>query len=170
MHDINTRFDVPHSRWNEVRRVELEAAGLHILAASDVAGVHMAVSPDQFRIVYFQGHPEYDRNSLLKEYKREANRFLTGERPDRPPYPDNYFSEAAEGLIEAAWQQPDTLNEVLDKRVEPLLENTWGDTGKAVFNNWLGMVYQLTNLNRHQQYMPGVDRNDPLGLNLLSGE
>jgi homoserine O-succinyltransferase len=48
--------------------------------ASAQVGVHMAVSPDQFRAVYTQGHPEYDANSLLKEYKREVFRFLNGEQ------------------------------------------------------------------------------------------
>ena len=34
------------------------------------------MSDDGFRRVYFQGHPEYDANSLLKEYKREVLRVL----------------------------------------------------------------------------------------------
>jgi len=41
-------------------------------------------------------------------------------------------------------------------------DNTWGDTGKAIVNNWLGLVYQLTNLDRKQQFMSGVDPDDPL--------
>jgi homoserine O-succinyltransferase len=48
------------------------------------------------------------------------------------------------------------------------VDNTWGDTAKAVFNNWLGMVYQLTNLDRHKQFMDTVDPLDPLGLNAQS--
>ena len=43
--------------------------------------------------------------------------------------------------------------------------DSWGDTGKAIVNNWLGLVYQLTNLDRKLQFMPGVDPDDPLGLN-----
>jgi homoserine O-succinyltransferase len=162
--EINTRFDVPHSRYNDISREQFEAAGLRVLVESEEGGVHLAVSPDLARIVYFQGHPEYDRNSLLKEYQREVRRFLAGERNEPPPYPGNYFSEAATALIESAWRHPETVEAVLRDEVEPLLENTWGDTAKAVFNNWLGMVYQLTNLDRQQQYMPGVDRDDPLGL------
>ena len=92
---INTRFDVPHSRWNEVTHDELTAAGLRVLVDSDEAGVHMAVSPDQFRIVYFQGHPEYDYNSLLKEYKREVSRYLDDEVDAAPPDPEHYFSTQA---------------------------------------------------------------------------
>ncbi len=90
--DVNTRFDAPHSRWNDIPRQSWDAAGLHVLAESDDAGVHLATSPDGFRIVYFQGHPEYDRNSLLKEYKREVGRFLAGDLESPPPYPEHYLS------------------------------------------------------------------------------
>ncbi len=76
--DVNTRFDAPHSRWNDIPRSEWDGAGLRVLAESDVAGVHLATSADGFRIVYFQGHPEYDRNSLLKEYKREVGTLPRG--------------------------------------------------------------------------------------------
>jgi homoserine O-succinyltransferase/O-acetyltransferase len=68
-------FDVPHSRFNEIGRDQFEAAGLHVLVDSPEAGVHLAVSRDRFRFVFFQGHPEYDTISLLKEYKREVMLF-----------------------------------------------------------------------------------------------
>jgi homoserine O-succinyltransferase len=45
-----------------------------------------------------------------------------------------------------------------------MLDNTWGDTAKAIINNWLGLVYQFTNLDRRKQFMPDVDPDDPLGL------
>ena len=95
--DINTRFDVPHSRFNDISRQQFESAGLKVLAQSSEGGVHLAVSPDQFRVVYFQGHPEYDRNSLLKEYKRELACFVDGERGDRPPFPEHYFPAQLQG-------------------------------------------------------------------------
>jgi homoserine O-succinyltransferase len=44
--EINTRFDVPHSRFNEVFQQDLEQQGVKILVASPEAGVHLAVSPD----------------------------------------------------------------------------------------------------------------------------
>ena len=88
---VNTLFDVPHSRFNDISRGQLEEAGLHILAESERAGVHLAVSTDGFRQVFFQGHPEYDTISLLKEYKREVGRFASGERDDYPPFPGSLF-------------------------------------------------------------------------------
>ena len=44
------------------------------------------------------------------------------------------------------------------------IDNTWGDTAKAIVNNWLGLVYQFTHLDRKQQFMPGTNPKDPLGL------
>ena len=172
MKDINTRFDAPHSRYNEVSRSQLEEAGLVVLAESPEAGVHLAVSPDQFRIIYFQGHPEYQANSLLKEYKREVFRYRDGERDDAPRYPEHYFPDEAIDIAaefmkksEEAAASGDELPEFPAAELEPHVANTWGDTGKAIVNNWLGLVYQLTNLDRKSQFMPGIDPEDPLQLN-----
>ena len=44
------------------------------------------------------------------------------------------------------------------------LDNTWRDTAKAVFNNWLGKVYQITNQDRRKPFMQGIDANNPLQL------
>jgi homoserine O-succinyltransferase len=171
LRDINTRFDVPHSRYNDISREQLETAGLTVLAESQEGGVHMAVSPDGFGVLYFQGHPEYDANSLLKEYRREVLRYLNGELEQIPPFPEHYFSPAAAAIAEnylvaavAAASAGETLPEFPESAIEALLDNTWGDTAKAIFNNWLGLIYRLTNLDRKQQYMPGVDPADPLGL------
>ncbi len=169
--EINTRFDAPHYRYNEVSTEQLEHAGLTVLADSDDAGAHLAVSPDQFRVVYFQGHPEYDAVSLLKEYKREVMRYIGAARDDAPRFPENYFSAEA-GKIASQYLQAAltakagnaALPEFPDAELRALVDNTWGDTGKAIFNNWLGLVYQLTNLDRRQQFMQGVNPEDPLGL------
>jgi len=172
LRDVNTRFDAPHSRYNDISRGQLERAGLTVLAESPEGGVHMAVSPDGFRVLYFQGHPEYDANSLLKEYRREALRYLRGELDKPPPLPEGYLPADAALVLErymqaatAAASRGDALPDFPEREVEPLLDNTWGDTAKAIFNNWLGLIYRLTNLDRKQQYMPGVDPDDPLGLN-----
>ena len=56
------------------------------------------------------------------------------------------------------------MKDTLEQQISPLLDNTWGDTAKALVNNWLGLVYRLTNLDRQQQFMDGVDPDDPIGL------
>ena len=171
LRDINTRFDVPHSRHNDISRAQLESAGLVVLAESPEDGVHMAASPDQFRVIYMQGHPEYDANSLLKEYRRELYRYANHERDTAPPLPENYFSGNAVHLAldalkaaKRARETGGTYVDTLEADVEGLLDNTWGDTAKAIVNNWLGLVYGVTNLDRKKQFMPGVDPDDPLSL------
>jgi homoserine O-succinyltransferase len=146
---IDTRFDAPHSRYNEVTTEQLAGAGITVLASSKDADVHLAVSPDRFRIVYFQGHPEYDAVSLLKEYKREVLRYLDGDLAAPPPLPENYFSAAAERIAAgymASCQQARKTGSSLPLFPEDALaqhvDNTWGDTGRAIIHNWLGLVYQ----------------------------
>ncbi len=170
LREINTRFDVPHSRYNAITREHFEQAGLPILIESPEGDVHMAVSPDHFRRVYFQGHPEYDINSLLKEYKREMLRFLNDECR-LPPYPENYFPPEVEPIIknyiDVALQAKETgaaLPTFPEEKIHPYLDNTWGDTAKAVFNNWLGLVYQLTHVDRRKLFADGIDPDNPLGL------
>jgi len=169
--EINTRFDVPHSRFNAVYQQDMEQKGIIVLAASKKAGVHLAVSPDGIRTVFFQGHPEYDDLSLLKEYKREVIRFFNNERSDYPPYPENYFDdEAIEILTGFAEQLISAKEKKLSMPLFPeqlllnYLDNTWKDTAKAVFNNWLGKVYQITNQDRRLPFMNGIDPKNPLGL------
>ena len=171
LRDVNTRFDVPHSRHNDIDRAHFERAGLTVLAERADGGVHLAVSADQFRVVYFQGHPEYDINSLLKEYAREAQRWFAGERDGVPPYPEHYFSEAAAAVVERWWDAAHSARNdgapfpnFPEQDVVQLLANTWGDSGKAFFNNWLGAVYRLMHRDRGKVFDDGVDPADPLGL------
>ena len=171
LRDINTRFDVPHSRHNEMPAEALKKAGLKVLVKSADGDVHVAVSPDSFRYVFLQGHPEYSINSLLKEYKREVFRYIDDERKDYPAFPDNYFNKEAQ-IIAGDFQIKVINNsnvanlkgEFPESQLEETLDNTWGDSGKTLFNNWLGLVYKLTHVDRHKPFVEGVDVHNPLGL------
>ncbi len=169
--EINTRFDVPHSRFNNLAQKDLQDLGLQVLVTSEEAGVHLAVSPDGFRSVLFQGHPEYDAVSLMKEYKREVLRFINKESQDYPPLPAHYFDTEVQAIFNSYAEQVHlavTNNEVPadfpEKDILALLDNTWRDTAKAVFNNWLGKVYQITNQDRRLPFMQEVDPRNPLNL------
>ncbi|WP_139557326.1 homoserine O-succinyltransferase MetA [Methylotetracoccus oryzae] len=171
--NINTRFDVPHSRFNEIFREDMESVGLKVLVESEEAGVHLAVSPDLFRVVFFQGHPEYDTISLLKEYKREIARYVQGEREDYPPFPEHYFNLEVAGVLNeygrhlrSAKRAGRTIPDFPEAYVVSHLDNTWRDSAGALFNNWLGRIYQVTDKNRRVPFMPNVDPDNPLGLDL----
>ncbi|HIO92573.1 MAG TPA: homoserine O-succinyltransferase [Leucothrix mucor] len=166
---INTQFNVPHSRFNQIDRQQFETAGLHVLVEAEKASVHIAVSENGIRTVFFQGHPEYDAISLVKEYKREVLLFNAGKRSDYPPFPHQYFDLTTQAV----------LNEYLDKVTEaknsgkeaPLfpealiinrIHNTWHDTAAAIMANWMGLVYKITHHDRKQVLMDGLDVDDPL--------
>ncbi len=175
VNDVNSCFDVPHSRWNAITREQFEAAGLRVLVESESAGVHLATSHDGLRFVFFQGHPEYDTISLLKEYKREVLRYQAGELAEYPPMPENYLRLREKAILDeygqrqrqalARGEPPPEFPEAL---VAPRLDNTWHDTAQGVVANWMGLVYQVTHRERRLPFMEGVDPDNPLGLILES--
>ena len=169
--DVNTRFDVPHSRWNDVSRAQFEAAGLRVLVESEDVGVHLATSQDGIRMVFFQGHPEYDTISLLKEYKRDALLAAQGKLAAYPPFPD-YYLHAFDQAILLEWRdrllaataRGEPAPAFPESLVAAHLDNTWHDTAEAVIGNWMGCMYQLTHRERRKPFMDGIDPNNPLGL------
>ncbi|MFT5658595.1 MAG: homoserine O-succinyltransferase [Gammaproteobacteria bacterium] len=171
VNDINTRFDVPHSRWNSVFSQQFNDAGLRTLVVGDDGCVHLATSADGFRTVFFQGHPEYDTISLLKEYKREVKRFSAAEIEIYPPLPTSYFGlfESAlmreyQSRVELARQAGTAVPNFPESLLLPLLNNTWHDTASAVLGNWMGLIYQVTHKDRRKPFMDGIDIENPLNL------
>jgi len=168
---VNTRFDVPHSRYNQIDRQQFDEAGLHVLAESATAGVHLAVSEDQFRLVFFQGHPEYDAISLLKEYKREVVLYFKGQVKEYPPFPENYLSAKAQAILKEYQTQvsvakvaKQSLPTFPEQDIVPDIDNTWHDSAEAIINNWIGQVYQLTDIERKKPFKVGIDSSNPLNL------
>ena len=173
--DTNTRLYVPHSRFNEVFRDQFEQAGLHVLIEGEESGVQMAVSADGFRTVLFQGHPEYDSISLLKEYKRDIGLYIDGISDRYPPFPAHYFDTFTRALlneyqlrVDAARQTGSKPPEFPEALIRKRLHNIWHDSGEAIIGNWVGLVYQVTHRERNIPFMDGIDRDDPLGW--LSGD
>lgn len=165
MRGVNTVFDVPHSRHNTISCEQFEKAGLSVLSATEDNHAHIAVSPDGFRHVLFQGHPEYEMVSLFKEYKREVMRFAAGERPDYPPYPENFINEEVAALMEQVKQSAESGQvewPMDDQNIRDLLENSWADSARSIVGNWIGLVYQLTNVDRQKPFMDSVDPENPL--------
>ena len=157
---INTKMDVCHSRWGEIKKEQYLQAGLTPLIENTDIGVHMSVSQDGFRNICFQGHPEYDTASLLKEYKREVMNLKKGQ--NAPNLPLHYFGPKSQKLIEDFIKGKESIFPV--EEIEPLLENTWTDSARSIIANWVGHVYQVTNVDRKKQFMDGIDPKNPLGI------
>jgi homoserine O-succinyltransferase len=161
MRGVNTIFDVPHSRHNQITATQFENAGMNILSESAQGGVHVAVSPDGLRLVCFQGHPEYDTISLYKEYKREAMRYKNGEISRPPRFPQNYLSVEAHKILKRTQSRKNEWP-IEDQDMCELIENSWGDSARSMIGNWTGLVYQLTHLDRRKPFMDGVNPDNPL--------
>lgn len=66
-------FYAPHSRWTEIPQEEiLKVPELELMATSQEAGV-FAVKTKNNRQFFVMGHPEYDGDTLAKEYFRDVN-------------------------------------------------------------------------------------------------
>lgn len=169
---INTRLDMPHSRGNDIDAKRFLQKNLKLLITGEDVGVAVATSGDGFRQIFCQGHPEYDTASLLKEYQREITRFIRGERADYPPFPDGYGnSDSAvtdtlqhiETQVKAGKISAENLiQQFSQSEILPHLDNTWRDTAKAIFSNWLALVYRVTHVERGKQFMDGIDPNNPI--------
>ncbi len=111
-------FMVPHSRHTTIDREELEKIpGLKILASSPEAGV-FALSTKKGRQIFITGHPEYDAETLGREYWRDVQAGKPIEIP-KNYYPDN------------------------DPNKTPV--STWRSSANLLYCNWLNyFVYQTT--------------------------
>ncbi|SER51540.1 homoserine O-acetyltransferase MetA [Lachnobacterium bovis] len=111
-------FMAPHSRHTVVRKEDIENCDdLVILADSKEAGVFLVMKEDG-RQIFMMGHPEYDRYTLDREYKRDVSMGLDIE----PPL--NYYPN-------------DDPNE------KPKL--SWRSHASIFYANWLNYyVYQQT--------------------------
>lgn len=139
---VPARFDMPHSRFNDVAAGDLAARGVRVLAAGPEAGVQLAAEPDGRRL-YFQGHPEYEAVSLLKEYKREVLRFLTGERGDYPPLPERTLdaaaARAAAGFRRRVLDAPQSVRaeDFPEERLARGCGEPWREVARTLYRNWL---------------------------------
>ncbi len=144
---ITEPVSAPHSHYFDMSAERLGAIGVKVLMRSATAGVHMATVKHGTRWVFFQGHPEYDRVSLMKEYQREVMRFAEGER-GYPPLPRHYFPahchavlDAYRQTVHAALDAGTTIPRLPEKDLLPSLDNDWLAPGRQIFFNWLRGVH-----------------------------
>ena len=108
---------VPLFRYNDLPEAALAACGYKILTRSNAAGVDAFAKQDGSFFLFFQGHPEYETDTLLREYRRDVARFLAGEREHYPPLPLGYFDDGA-AAVATAFQ----ARALRDPRNEPIAE------------------------------------------------
>lgn len=135
----------PHSRYNDLPRDALEQAGFNIASFSEEVGVDMFWREEPSLFVFLQGHPEYDADTLMKEYRRDAQRYFAGDGSDYPDQPENYFSEEIKERLDAlrhrrcvdALGMGKALNDILSAESP---EDSWSGDSASLFANWLDAV------------------------------
>ena len=111
-------FYAPHSRYTEVWEQDIRSTpDLELIAASSEAGVYAAKTEDS-RQFFVLGHPEYDPDTLAREYWRDVDKGL------EIAVPAHYFPGD-------------------DPTRVPVVR--WRSAGQLLYTNWLNYyVYQTT--------------------------
>ncbi len=111
-------FYAPHSRYTEMSAEDILAnEKLKVLADSKEAGIFLVLA-EEGKNIFVLGHPEYDRVTLDKEYKRDVNKGIN------PALPVNYYPN-------------DNCEE------KPLM--LWRAHANTLYTNWVNYyVYQKT--------------------------
>src|SRR6185312_16094886 len=91
----------PNSRWNELPVEALRAADYRIVSFSTATGADMFTKQARSLFIFFQGHPEYEEVTLLREYRRDVGRFLRGQQAHYPTLPHEYFPSQAIEMLNA---------------------------------------------------------------------
>jgi homoserine O-succinyltransferase/O-acetyltransferase len=137
---------VPHSRYNGLSRDDLERCGYTISSWSESAGVDIFWRREPSFFLFLQGHPEYQLDTLAREFRRDVIRFLAGEAGRYPRVPENYFSPQTMARLESARVRALTqgvlgceaaINEILS---DATLELRWSDDAARLYGNWLAVV------------------------------
>lgn len=147
MQGVSEPLSLPHSRWNDLPVDALRAAGYTILSWSGPTGADIfARLRGKSLLVCFQGHPEYERTTLLKEFRRDVGRFLRGEQPAYPTLPNGYFSAAALSALEAfharaaAGRDAALLKEFPSEAAAADLSDLWHADAARIYGNWLALI------------------------------
>ena len=137
---------MPHSRWNELSVESLRDAGYEMLSWSVTSGADAFVRRRRTLMLFFQGHPEYEGATLLKEYRRDVSRFLNSQQPHYPTVPYGYFSQQAIGVLEKfreealAQRKPELMDRFPFAAIAAGLTNSWGESAVAIYRNWLSYI------------------------------
>lgn len=139
---VPTCLWMPHSRWNDLPGNALESAGYRILLRSK-AGMDVFAKQRKSLFLFFQGHPEYDGDTLLREYRRDIRRYLRFESEAYPTLPQSYFDDATTADCTALKERAmcDRREEIIEDFPKvPEVANKWRSTAVHIYGNWLSYL------------------------------
>ena len=157
---LPARLLMPHSRWNDLPENELLACGYSILTRSREAGVDAFAKQGKSLFVFFQSHPEYHADTLLREYARDLGRYFSGKDGSLPLGPKGYFEpEVADTIAKLRKRALRGGGEDLSAGFKSALTaskltNKWHSAAARMYRNWL----QYLHLRKQQRQMERLGR------------
>jgi homoserine O-succinyltransferase len=140
---IPSTFRLPHSRWNSLQESQLTESGYTVLTRGNDTGVDTFIKQEKKLFLFFQGHPEYEFDTLLREYRRDVGRFFRDETTFYPSLPHNYFSEAKVAVL-SEFQEKAMMHrssklflEILNVLAMGSVDNTWQAGAASMYRSWL---------------------------------
>lgn len=150
------KFTMPHSRWNDLEEQNLKSVGYSILTHS-ADGVDTFIKQGRSLFLFIQGHPEYETETLMLEYRRDVRQFLAGESEAYPNLPCGYVgTEAKAELVgfrkRAIAQRSESL--MAEFPMVSAMTNTWRSAAVRIYRNWfayLASTYRLDDDHRYKE-------------------
>ena len=145
---------VPHSRWNGLDEDELTAHGYTALTRTEDGDVDAFVKQERQQdslFVFFQGHPEYETDTLAREYRRDVIRYFRGQSDTYPEVPRNFFSQSTEAALRdlAGHDHAHRFTEVMALLEEAPIDNTWREAAVTLYRNWLEFLCKAPGSQAH---------------------
>jgi homoserine O-succinyltransferase len=159
------RWRVAHSRYNGVPEAALAAHGYRVLSRGEETGPDLFVRQKRSLFVYLQGHPEYDPDTLAREYRRDVGRFLAGERRDYPEMPRGYFNHEATTAL-ALLRQRALEHRSLDLLAKYPAVALAGSPGaasglaRAIYRRWLAYLSEGKRRSRCAEFLVEQGQSD----------
>ncbi len=144
------RWQLPHSRYNDLPEDILRDGGYRMLSNSAQAGADIFTKDfgpgDTVPFLFCQGHPEYDADTLLREYRRDVRQYLSGANDAYPELPHGMFGADVSAQLTAFRtradhaRQADTLAAFPWASCVAGLSHSWRDLTVGLYANWLAQV------------------------------
>ena len=138
-------------------------AMLRVLTSSPRYGVDSFTKCFGSQFVFLQGHPEYDANSLAREYRRDMDLYLRGETDRVPTRPEGYFGAEAEAKLSAMCCRAHgqrSQKQIQDLSIIEALapaEGLWRAAAVSFFRSWIEMVTSEINHASNKGFNAGKE-------------
>jgi homoserine O-succinyltransferase len=156
---------MPHSRHYGLWPEELASKGYQVLTRSAQVGADIFLREAPSLFVFLQGHPEYEADTLMHEYRRDFTRFFRGEQAAAPACPQGYFDPQTEHALQAftlaarRGSVAEGVNSLYEITAGFRPAAVWRTHAVRLYSNWLQLIAAAA----------GRIQPDPIGLQRLRG-